>query len=206
MINIELDNLSKRFNNRWLFNKLSLTIIEGEKVAVIGHNGSGKSTLLHVISGFIKATQGTVNYKLNELNIPQDEWYKFFSFAAPYMDLIEELTADEFLDFYTQHQPFMKGVTKDSFYDSTCLLSSKSQTLRSFSSGMKQRFKLALALLSSSKIVLLDEPLSNLDDNGTFFYKDIITKYAFEKTIIICSNNIKDEIFCCTKEIMLDRK
>ena len=195
MINIELDKVSKRFGNRWLLNNLSLRINESEKVAIIGHNGSGKSTLLQIIAGFIKPTKGIVNYKQNEQLIHKDDWYANFSYAAPYTELIEELTADEFLDFYIQHQAFMNGITKDSFYEASDLLTSKNQTIRSFSSGMKQRFKLALSLLSASKIVLLDEPLSNLDDTGASFYKGLIIKFAMEKTMVICSNNIRDEMF-----------
>ena len=69
---------------------------------------------------------------------------------------------------------------------------------------MKQRLKLALALLSSTEIVLLDEPLTNLDENGVLFYKKLIGEFAAQKTILVCSNNIADEIYFCNKQIKLD--
>lgn len=206
MVRIKLDDVGKRFGPNWLFKKLTFDVGAGEKIALLGHNGSGKSTLIQIISGFIRPTTGSVTYQVNDISIPEDEKYKYISFDAPYIELPEELTAIEFLDFYIKHKSFIPGISPASLIKIAFLDDAKHQPVKSFSSGMKQRLKLACALLSSSEIVLLDEPLTNLDDNGVVFYKNLIDKFAGEKTIIICSNRINDEIFCCTKEIKLDNK
>ena len=204
MTGIELVNVGKRFGGHWLFRDINLQINAGDKIALLGNNGSGKSTLLQVISGFIRPATGSVIYKTETAVITQEDWYQYFSFAAPYMELIEELTVSEFMDFYIKHQGLLHGISKDELIKLSFLSESKDKAIRSFSSGMKQRLKLALALLSSTEIVLLDEPLTNLDENGVLFYKKLIGEFAAQKTILVCSNNIADEIYFCNKQIKLD--
>lgn len=203
MINIELDNIGKRFGTNWLFREINLQINQGDKIALVGHNGSGKSTLLQIISGFIRPTNGTVIYSYNGSAISSDNIYTYISYSAPYMELIEELTLMEFIDFYIKHQSLMDGITINRLIEISFLTESRDKAIRTFSSGMKQRLKLASALLSSTEIVLLDEPLSNLDANGVLFYKNLIAEYATNKTIVVCSNNIPDEIYYCNKNIKL---
>ena len=203
MISIALADTGKRFGSHWLFRDINLKIEQGEKVAISGNNGSGKSTLLQIISGFIRPTTGSVIYNENGTVISQDNIYKHISYAAPYMELTEELTATEFINFYIKHQSLIKGITADNLIDISFLTESKNKAIRTFSSGMKQRLKLACTLLSSTQIVLLDEPLSNLDTNGVYFYKNLIAEYASNKTVIVCSNNIADEIYYCKEEIKL---
>ena len=204
MIKIELNDVGKKFSSQWLFSNITVGIHEGEKVAVLGHNGKGKSTLLQIISGFVRPTTGSVIFKINDREISKDEIYKYFSYAAPYLELPEELTAPEFLDFYIKHQPFMQGISPSSIIDISSLTDVNHKIIRAFSSGMKQRLKLACALLSLSPIVLLDEPLTNLDDHGVAFYKEMINHYTKDKIIIVCSNSVTDETYFCTKNIRLD--
>ena len=206
MIRIELKDVGKKFGSHWLFKNINLDINQGNKIALLGHNGSGKSTLLQIISGFLRPTTGIVNFRNNGTEIVHDDHYKYFSYAAPYMELPEELTAIEFLEFYKRHQTFMPGIDTDSIIEISFLTDSRNKIIRSFSSGMKQRLKLACALLSSTPITLLDEPLTNLDDEGVAFYKKMINEYAAEKTVLICSNNVAEETFCCSKKIQLDLK
>ena len=204
MITIEINDVGKKFNAQWLFSKINVDIKAGEKVAVLGHNGKGKSTLLQIISGFIRPTTGSVIYKVNAQAIATEDNYKYFSYAAPYLELPEELTAPEFLDFYIKHQSLIQGISPATILGITSLADANHKNIRSFSSGMKQRLKLACALLSALPIVLLDEPLTNLDDVGVAFYKEIINRYASDKIIIVCSNNVTDETYFCTRQIKLD--
>ena len=166
-----------------------------------GSNGSGKSTLLKIISGHLSPSEGLQKLTLNSKEIPIENWPREIAYAAPYVDLIEEMSLIEFLEFYTKFKPLREGVNHDDFIEITYLENSKDKLIANFSSGMKQRLKLGLAWLSDVSIILLDEPCSNLDKKGIQWYKDLANKYSKDKLIIVCSNNIQDEFFFCENSL-----
>jgi ABC-type multidrug transport system ATPase subunit len=104
-LNITLTNIGKRFNRDWIFKNINLVFEQGKSYAITGSNGSGKSTLLQVIAGASIYSQGEISYKLNN-EIIETTVFKNISIAAPYLDLIEEMTADEFLKFHSSFKPF----------------------------------------------------------------------------------------------------
>lgn len=201
MVQIELAEAGKKFQTQWIFRKIDLSIAHRDRYAIIGFNGSGKSTLLQVISGFLSLTEGKILFTGNGTNIPADEWYRQVSYAAPYLDLPEEYNMHELFSFYSSFKPFSHQIDENALIEITGLHESRHKPIKHFSSGMKQRIKLALAVLSDAPVLLLDEPLSNLDKNGFEWYKNLIQQYTADKTIIVCSNNIEDEIFFCDKRI-----
>ncbi|HRD39294.1 MAG TPA: ATP-binding cassette domain-containing protein, partial [Bacteroidia bacterium] len=78
---------------------------------------------------------------------------------------------------------------------------SKNKFIKNYSSGMRQRVRLTLAILADCELLLLDEPVSNLDKNAIDWFKGLVKDYASHKTIIVCSNSIKEEFEFCTKEL-----
>ncbi|MBP7167884.1 MAG: ABC transporter ATP-binding protein [Bacteroidia bacterium] len=201
MIRIELAEAGKKFQAQWIFRKIELSIAYRDRYAITGFNGSGKSTLLQVISGFLSLTEGKILFTRNGSPLAADEWYRQISYAAPYLDLPEEYNMHELFSFYASFKPFSHQITENALIEITGLQESRLKPIKHFSSGMKQRIKLALAVLSDAPVLLLDEPLSNLDKNGFLWYKDLIQQYTADKTIIVCSNNIEEEIFFCDKRI-----
>lgn len=188
---INLQDLGKKYNRQWIFRHLAHEIQNGEKVAITGHNGSGKSTLLKIIGGYVTPSEGQVNYVREE----QGENHQLcFSIAAPYLNLIEEFTLLEHLDF---HQKFKTALVS---HDEICKLSglngSEDKIIRDFSSGMKQRLRLSLAFFFQSKAILLDEPTANLDELGTAWYKDLIRVHLNGRTLIVASNHPDEYSFC----------
>ncbi len=199
MIQIQLQSAGKKFQKQWVFRNLQLHISGFEKLAITGLNGSGKSTLLQIISGFQSLTEGTIHFSLDGNTIPIDQWYHQLSYAAPYIDLPEEYNLQELLSFYSSFKPFQSNLSIDDVIN-IMQLENNNKAIKHFSSGMKQRLKLSMAILSNTPVLLLDEPLSNLDKNGHIWYHELIQKYAGHKTIVVCSNNIEEEIsFCKTK-------
>lgn len=199
-MDIILNNLGKRFQYNWIFRNLSLHIPQNTSMAIIGNNGSGKSTLLKCISGILPYNEGDIIYKDNKSIIQPAEVYKQITSAAPYLELIEELTLDELFDF---HQNFKSiSISLEEFKNLTLLQSTKNKLIRDFSSGMKQRIKLGLAIYSNSNCLLLDEPTSNLDTQGIDWYLQAINGVLNTKTIII-SSNMNYEYDFCNKEINL---
>jgi ABC-type multidrug transport system ATPase subunit len=201
---IELQNLGKRFNRHWIFRKLSYRLETGNAYAIIGPNGSGKSTLLQVIAGAVEKSEGTIHYTDDRLqttdgrneNLPTEEHYQHLSIATPYLELIEELTLSEFLAFHFGFKKILPGFTIQSIIDYIGLKDAAHKQVRYFSSGMKQRVKLAQAVFSNSPIVMLDEPTANLDLKGIALYKQLVTEFCLDRLLIICSNDENEIGFC----------
>ncbi len=190
---ITLNNVGKRFNRDWVFRHLSYEFLSEKKYAVTGANGSGKSTLLQVIAGAIAHNEGSVNFAGSEI-IDTEQHFKHISIAAPYLELIEEMTATEFLQFHNSFKPLTNNSKE--ILNVAGLQKSAGKQIRYYSSGMKQRLKLAQAFFSKSPILLLDEPTTNLDAEGTALYQHLINNFTTEKLVIISSNDVEEYSFC----------
>ena len=166
MMTILLSDAGKRFNRDWIFRQLSYSFEEGQAYAIIGPNGSGKSTLLQTISGAMQLSEGTIQYNTPVRQYSTDNIYQQVSICAPYLEVVEEMTLTEFLSFHQDFKPFLPGISIDKIISAVGLFQAAGKQIRNFSSGMKQRVKLAQCIFSDSMIVLLDEPCTNLDSNG----------------------------------------
>lgn len=196
---ISLKNIGKKFNKDWIFRNLNYEFKSGNFYAITGHNGSGKSTLLQIISGFVLPTEGVIEIRNCELGIGKYEATNNCSIAAPYLELIEEMTATEFLQFHQQFKSFIGNITLPQILEEVQLSPAANKQIRYFSSGMKQRLKLAQAFFSDTKVLLLDEPTSNLDKQGISLYLQLVKKYANDRLVIICSNDENEYSFCTQK-------
>lgn len=192
---ISLTNAGKRFNRDWIFRNLSCEFNSGKAYAITGPNGSGKSTLLQVISGSMVVSEGKVEY-----DVPEENFYRHMSIAAPYLEVIEEMTAYEFLSFHNRFKPFIMSVSLQSILEKVGLSNAANKQIRYYSSGMKQRIKLAQAIFSDVPCVLLDEPCTNLDAPGIVLYQQLVSEYCSEKLVIVSSNDEIEYGFC--KEIL----
>lgn len=206
MTQIELTGAGKRYRMDWIFRDLDWTFQSGERTAILGPNGSGKSTLLKVLSGHLTPSKGRVAFLLDGKAIETDLLYRSISYAAPYIELIEEFTLEEALIFHTKLKPLLPGFTADSLYDLLQLPKARHKEIRHFSSGMKQRVKLALAICSDTPILLLDEPATNLDTQGIDWYKSLIQSHAAQRLVVIASNDPHDAEFCSTHLSIMDYK
>lgn len=186
---VTLQKLGKKFSRRWVFQGLTERIPTGGKCALIGYNGSGKSTLLQIISGARVPTSGSVRYRLRGKEVPLDRVFREMGIAAPYIDLVEELTLPEFFRFHGKFREMLNGIDYRSFKEALQYSFRDDQALKSFSSGMKQRVKLAITFLSNNTLVLLDEPCSNLDAQGRNWYRFLVDEYLGSRTLIIASND-----------------
>jgi ABC-type multidrug transport system ATPase subunit len=200
---VELVDIGKRFQNHSVFNGVNLDIPSGYRGVILGGNGSGKSTLLKIISGALEPSQGTVSYFIGEQKVPSDRMYQQVSFCGPYTELIEDFTLPELIDFQAKFKSFLPGLSSQLIRDRLNLERFKNQRIKTFSSGMKQRVRLALSIMSNTPLLLLDEPTSNLDPQGKTWYMELVTEFAQNKTILVASNHLKDEYAFATHEINL---
>lgn len=142
------------------------------------------------------ASEGSLSYSKGKLSIPPESFYKQLSLAAPYQELIEEFTLSEQLNFHLKFKSFRKEVSKEHFTEILQLQKSQDKEIRYFSSGMKQRLKLGLAIYSDTPVLLLDEPTTNLDVQGTDWYLKEINSNLKDRLVIICSNQRHEYDFC----------
>lgn len=191
---ITLSNIGKRFNREWIFRNLDYTFNAPGKYAITGSNGSGKSTLLQVIAGAVTHNEGNIQYSVLNDQCAAEQHYQHISIAAPYLELIEEMTANELLDFHASFKPL--SVSKKEALQIVGLEKAADKQIRYYSSGMKQRLKMAQAFFSNTPVLLLDEPTTNLDAEGVALYQQLIQNYTAGKLVIISSNDAQEYGFC----------
>ncbi len=195
-MNIITQNLGKKFRNEWIFRNLNYEFQSGQSYTFIGANGSGKSTLLQVLSGFMPHSQGLINYQNHQKFLTIDDYYKHLVIAAPYLELIEDFTLTEIVEFHVKFKPFKNNLSINEFIDFIELPNAKNKEVKFFSSGMKQRVKLGLAFWSDSEILMLDEPTSNLDAEAVSWYLRNVQEYSKNRLLILCSNQPSEYEFC----------
>jgi ABC-type multidrug transport system ATPase subunit len=195
-ITITADQVGKKYRKEWIFRRADLALSSGTSYTFVGPNGSGKSTLLQVLSGSLPATEGKLTYSLAGEVLEEENWFRHVSIAAPYLELIEELTLDELLAFHQTFKPFKTGLNPDQIIDRMVLQRARHKEIKYYSSGMKQRVKLGLAFFSVSPIVILDEPTSNLDRQGMNWYRDEVRQLDADQLLLIGSNQPEEYDFC----------
>jgi ABC-type multidrug transport system ATPase subunit len=193
---ITLQNIGRRFNRDWIFRNIDYSFTTGETYAILGPNGSGKSTLLQVLNGSLTPSAGKINYLLDDKPVEAEAIFKQLSLAAPYLELIEEFTLDEMTDFHFKFKSYRQGMDKEAVISLLNLTGGRHKLIKYFSSGMKQRLKLALAFCSDTPMLMLDEPTSNLDTQGVDWYLNLVQQFAADRLTIICSNQEHEYSFC----------
>lgn len=204
MIEIELKNVGKRFNHDWIFRHWTTRFTPRSSFVITGGNGSGKSTALRVLLGFAPTSEGRVTYFHNGKVIPFSEVYRHFSFCSPYLELYEELTLDEMTRFHFSLKKPLPGLDLAHFAEHIQLQKARNKAVKFFSSGMKQRLRLGLALYSNTAGVFLDEPVSNLDRDGIKWYQSAIEELKRDRLIIVASNMQPEEYFFCDASIGIE--
>lgn len=193
MISLEVNNLTKYFGQRKVFKDLSFIVEDNSCLVVIGKNGSGKTTLLKILAGLYSPNEGEIKYNLGGKTIKKDRTKKFLSLVAPDLNLYDELTALENLKFLSKIQSLSFG--EDDLFKKihdAGLKGRENDLIGSFSSGMKQKLKYVFALLNQPKFLLLDEPSSNLDEDGIAYLEKIISEQKKKGILILATNNKKE--------------
>jgi len=228
---ISLTKAGKRFNRDWIFRNVTYDFTAGNAYAITGPNGSGKSTLLQVLGGALMMSEGTLDYEVVNTDQPgqgnattaspatpagaparngvrsnPDLLFRHISIAAPYLELIEEMSVSEFLHFHIQFKPLLAAITIQEAIKVVGLEKAAHKQIRFYSSGMKQRVKLAQAIFSDVPCVLLDEPCTNLDAEGIALYQQLINDYCSRRLVIVSSNDPQEYGFCKEKINILDYK
>lgn len=200
---IKLEDIGKKFDRHFVFRGVSVDLSIGDRVAVLGGNGSGKSTLLKIISGSLTHSSGTLSIQKEGVNIPVSDYMRMVAFAGPYTEIIEEFNLSEIVEFQSKFRLWRSGLTNDDVIELTGLKKVAARSIANFSSGMRQRVRLALAILADTPVLLLDEPTSNLDAKGMDWFQDLLQNHIEGRILCVGSNHQEKEISLCTREINL---
>ncbi len=193
---IRLEGIGKRFRREWIFRNVNVEFSPAHRYAIVGSNGSGKSTLLHIISFLLFPTEGKISCTEQKSVLQQEDLPFLFSFSAPYQELIEEFTGKEMFDFHFQFRNLTNSISSKDFFEEIQLGGNEHKEIKYFSSGMKQRLRLALCAYTSAQAYVLDEPSTNLDQVGIRWYQRLMENIPSTKIVII-SSNIKEEYHFC---------
>ena len=199
-MDIIFDQVNKSFGNKKVINNFSYTFKE-KSYAIIGDNGSGKTTFLKLISTLIAPSSGKINFYYQNNLLTNELAIKNISFAAPYQELIEEMDINALLRFHFKFK--IPLIENDKLIKKMGLYDYKKKQIYQLSSGIKQRLKLMIALNTTCQLTLLDEPTTNLDDNGKNIYYDLFKTFKNKKSIIIATNNKKDIVDSKTELIKI---
>ncbi len=200
-------NLSKYFSHRLIFENLNFSLTSGSSVGITGRNGSGKSTLIKVISGIIMPSKGEFEFSINSAEIKQENFYKHIGLMSPYLNLYDELSGFENLEFFmnlkSDRSTSEKTERINFLLESVGLFKRKKDLYKNYSSGMKQRLKLAFALLNEPQLLLLDEPCSNLDKDGVeIVYK--FAQYQRKNGMLIVATNEESDLTLCDSLVNIE--
>ncbi|MFM7722682.1 MAG: ATP-binding cassette domain-containing protein [Bacteroidota bacterium] len=189
---IELEDIGKKFGKGFVFRHLNKQIQSGSRLGIVGSNGSGKSTLLQIIAGLQIPSEGLVHRQVEEKLL-----YKRISFCSPALGLYEDFTLKEHIQFYSELKPL--SVSLEECLELMQLDKHKDKQIKHFSSGMKQRVKLGLAIYAHTDVLFLDEPCSHLDKKSEEWYANALGKCNAERTIIVASNDHDSELLHTTE-------
>lgn len=193
---IKAENLGKKFRNEWIFRNFNQTFDLGKSYAIVGSNGSGKSTLIQVLASYIPNNEGLITYfDQNNKTVEIDNIFKFLSITTPILELIEDFTLIESVNFHVKLKPFLAGLNTHEFIELIGFETQSLKQIKFFSSGMKQKLKLAFCLFSNSPILFLDEPTTNLDETTKNWFIENINKIKQNKLIILASNDPQEYVF-----------
>lgn len=183
-------DLKKVFNRRTIFSGVSFTVSSGETLLITGRNGSGKSTLVKILSGVLTPSAGSVEL---EGTLAVREIQGMIGLVSPYLQMFEEFSARENLAIAAGLRGLtFDGAVADALLSRVALYPRRHDPVRTYSSGMKQRVKYAFALLHRPVILILDEPMSNLDEDGIAIVRTIMEEHRVGGALVVATNDMSD--------------
>jgi ABC-type multidrug transport system ATPase subunit len=202
---LDAQGLGRRYGRHWIFRHMSYAFEPDSATAILGPNGAGKSTLLSILAGQLLPSEGAVRYEhaLSGKQLPVAEVPQQLAYCAPYLELPEDFTLLELLAFHTKLKPLRPGVSITDLVEIMYLHKARHQAVRTFSSGMKQRLKLGLALYAAAPLLLLDEPTTNLDAQGAAWYLEHVARVRGAGRLVIVSSNVPAEYGFCDAQVRI---
>jgi ABC-2 type transport system ATP-binding protein len=203
---IEINKLTKKFDQFVAVDGLSFTVIEGEVLGFLGPNGAGKSTTMKVITGFLSPSSGSVKIDGNDISQKSLKAKSLIGYLPEGAPSYGDMTTIEFLRFIAQVRGF-RGEEIDKRVEhviaEVALEAVREQTIETLSKGFKRRVGLAQAIMHDPKVLILDEPTDGLDPNQKHHVRELIKNLAKDKIVIISTHILEEVTAVCTRAIII---
>lgn len=198
---IQLDRLSKRYEREWIIRRFSHRFVAGRTYGIVGRNGSGKSTLLRILSGHLSPSRGSIVFSHAGQNVKVEAVYPLLSYVGPYVELIEEFSLAEMIEFHFRFKDPRPGLSLSELPDRWQLPRTGRRPIAQFSSGMKQRVRLGLALAANAPLLLLDEPTVTLDAAGKDWFYASLKEAQGPDRLVVIATNVEADIHSCDERL-----
>ena len=184
--------LRKEYNRRSVFRDVSFSASPGETLLITGRNGSGKSTLVKIICGVLTPGGGTFTLTPDPHDPPREQ-RGLIGLVSPYLQMFEEFSARENLAIAMgiRGLPF-DAARADALLERVAIFPRRHDPVRTYSSGMKQRVKYAFALIHTPPLLVLDEPMSNLDGEGIAIVRAVMAEQRRNGILVVATNDLSD--------------
>jgi heme exporter protein A len=186
------DGLRKEYDRRTVFRDVSFSASAGETLLITGRNGSGKSTLVKIICGVLTPGGGTLSLRPDPHDLPRDQ-RGLVGLVSPYLEMFDEFSAVENLAIAMG----IRGLrfdprAADALLERVAIFPRRHDPVRTYSSGMKQRVKYAFALIHTPPVLVLDEPMSNLDAEGIAIVRAVMAEQRRQGILVVATNDLSD--------------
>ena len=207
MITLSVKQLKKSFGPKIIFSDITFDH-QSKPLGISGSNGSGKSTFLKCLSGLLAPTRGIIQWKYNGSELKSTALKQKLGYAAPYINLYDELSCTENLNFIAKmrHLQYKVSSSIDIWISKVGLSTVSDQPFGKLSTGQQQRLRLASALFYDPDILLLDEPGSNLDASGRDLIQEVVTAFDTPEKLIIVASNNPNEINLCERQFSIEEE
>jgi len=197
-IKISARNIAKTFNRRQIFSDISFSVAAPGSMAITGKNGAGKSTLAKIIAGVLSSTSGELNYEIEGKKLDDEARKAHIGFVSPYLNLYDEFSAMEnlFLLMRIRSNGNTPKVQIDELLKQFNLWQRKDDSVRGYSTGMKQRLKYVFALAHAPSVLILDEPTTNLDEDGIKVVEQVVAEQKRSSILIVATNDSAEAGWC----------
>ncbi|MGD6857995.1 ATP-binding cassette domain-containing protein [Bacillus infantis] len=188
---LKADDLVKRFGNMNAVKGINFHIEEGRCVSLLGPNGAGKTTTLKMLSGLLKPTSGSIDFKGEKAK----DLRQFIGYLPQYPAFFNWMSGKEFLVFAGQLAKLTRKEAEkrsEELLERVGLPDAKKRRIRGYSGGMRQRLGLAQALIHRPSLLILDEPVSALDPLGRREVLDMMREIKEETTILFSTHVLHD--------------
>jgi len=204
---IELNNLSKEFDDLTAVSDLTVSIPSGEIYGLIGPNGAGKTTTIRMACGLLAPTQGEVRIAGIDVVQQPDQAQQYVGYLSDFFSVYEDLKVWEYLDYFAHAYKMQDAEIAGRITEvigQVGLEVKRDALIRGLSRGMKQRLGIGRAIIHRPKVLLLDEPASGLDPKARFDLRNLLRGLRDQGTTVLISSHILTELegFCTSIGIM----
>lgn len=204
---IELNNLTKYYDNFRALDNINLTVEKGEIFGLLGPNGAGKTTAMRILSCFIPATSGTAKVAGFDVFDDSIEVRRRLGYLPETPPLYMDMTVSSYLDFVGKIREIgykERNKSIDSVCERLGLQDYKDRIISTLSKGYRQRVGLAQAMIHNPEVLILDEPTVGLDPNQIIEIRELIKSLAQQHTVILSTHILSEVSASCNRVVIIN--